>query len=61
MLMEFYMKGRTVVDIKATVTNLDDIIPNMLPAGCDTVAMYHSIGKGKMMKTLKVVMTLSVF
>lgn len=57
MLMQSTKKGRAVIDIKATVSKLADIIPNLLQAhaltGCDTVAMCHGIGKGKMLKTLK--------
>ena len=49
--------GRAVIDVQATVKKLGKIIPELLPAhalsGCDTVAMCHGIGKGKMLKTVK--------
>ena len=49
--------GRALIDVKATVQKLGDIIPELLPAhalsGCDTVPMCHGIGKGKMLKAVK--------
>ena len=57
MIMQATRKARADVDVKATIEHLQDIIPDLLAAhclmGCDTVAMCHSIGKGKMLKTLK--------
>ena len=50
-------KARASIDIQASVSNLSNIIPELLPAhalsGCDTVSMCYRIGKGKMLKPVK--------
>ena len=55
--MQSPIKDRTIVDIPKSVTQHEEIIPNILPAhaitGCDTVAPYFGIGKGKIEKLLK--------
>ena len=57
------MKDRKSVDIRETVQKNKEIIPNLIAAhaisGCDTVACYYGIGKGKVLKTLKSGQTLS--
>ena len=50
-------KNKTVTDIQLTVEKNKNIIKNILPAhaisGCDTVATYFGIGKGKVIKVLR--------
>lgn len=57
MKLQSTQSGRAVIDIAATVQSLYNIIPELLPAhalsGCDTVAMFHGIGKAKMLKALQ--------
>ena len=57
MKLQSPQSGRAVIDIAATVQKLKDIISELLPAhalsGCDTVAMCHGIGKGKMLKVVQ--------
>ena len=49
-------QGRTTIDIKATVNNNRDIIPDLLAAhvlsGCDTVAYLWGVGKVTVLKVL---------
>ena len=51
------IRGRTVIDINASVDNNRAIMGHLLAAhgltGCDTVAIYHGIGKGKALKVLR--------
>ena len=46
------------IDIQASVKNCENIVPHLLAAhgltGCDTVAKLHGIGKGTVIKKLKV-------
>jgi len=55
--MEFPIKERNVIDMRATVEKHHDIIPSLLGghamSGCDTVAAWYGIGKGKMLKLLR--------
>ena len=55
-IMESPVKDRVTIDIKATVIEHNNIIPNLLSAhalsGCDTTACYFGIGKGTVVKTL---------
>ena len=57
MKLQSTQSGRTVIDIAATVQSLHNIVPELLPAhalsGCDTVAMFHGIGKAKMLKAVQ--------
>ena len=57
LVMQSPIKDRTIVDIQKTVSEHKDIVANILPAhaltGCDTVAAYFGIGKGKVKKLLK--------
>ena len=45
------------IDIKGTVKKHAKIVKELLPAhaisGCDTVGAYHGIGKGTVVKMLK--------
>ena len=51
------IRGRTVIDINASVVKHQEIMHDLLAAhgltGCDTVAMYHGIGKGIALKVLR--------
>ena len=52
------IRGRTCIDINATVEKHRSLMHDLLLAahgltGCDTVATYHGIGKGVALKTLK--------
>ena len=64
MVMESPIKERNVIDIQATIEKHESIIPTMLVAhaltGCYTVSVFHSVGKGTMLKVLKSVSTLNV-
>ena len=55
--MESPLQQRGVIDIDATVEKNRSIIPGLLAAhalsGCDTVASYYGIGKGKVLKVLR--------
>ena len=55
--MESPIKGRTVLDIRETAKVNSKIVHNLLPAhalsGCDTVATYFGVGKGKVIKVLR--------
>lgn len=57
MKLQSLQAGRAFIDISATVLELSNIVPELLPAhaltGCDTVPMCHGIGKGKMLKAVK--------
>ena len=59
MKMKSTQTGRTLnfIDIAATVRKLGDLVPELLPAhaltGCNTVPMYHEIGKSKMLRIVK--------
>ncbi|KAG0722785.1 hypothetical protein GWK47_005844 [Chionoecetes opilio] len=57
MIMESPIKKRAIIDIPATVEQFRDIIPAMFAGhaliGCDTVGSYFGIGKGTMLKMLK--------
>ena len=57
MKLQSTQSGRALIDIAATVQNLQNIVPELLPAhalsGCDTVAMCHGIGKGKVLKAVQ--------
>lgn len=57
LFMESPRKERVIADIKATLASQTDIVKHLLPAhaisGCDTVASYHGIGKGSVIKALK--------
>ena len=61
--MESPVKERSIIDIKSTVERHAEIIPYILAAhavsGCDTVACYYGIGKGKVLKVLKSGLTLN--
>ena len=50
-------KERAILDIKLTQTKHKEIVTNLLPAhaisGCDTLACYLGIGKGRVIKHLK--------
>ena len=56
--MQSPLKGRSVIDIDATVQNNLSIIPGLIAAhalaGCDTVASYYGIGKGIALKVLRI-------
>ena len=56
-IMESLIYGRSVIDIKATVAQHADLIPNLLAghclSGCDTVAGCFGIGKKKMLNAIK--------
>ena len=56
-VMESLIKERAVIDIRQTVLRNSDIVPDLIAAhalsGCDTVACYHGIGKGTVLKTLR--------
>ena len=56
-LMEYPIKGRTVVDIGKTVQKHSEIVEGILPvhalSGCDTVASYFGIGEATVLKTLR--------
>ena len=51
------IRGRTVIDINASVDKNPAIMGDLLAAhgitGCDTVATYHGIGKGVALKILR--------
>ena len=51
------IKGRSVMDINASVTNNNEIMNDLLPmhglSGCDTVAAYYGVGKGSALRVLK--------
>ena len=51
------IQGRSSMDIQATVEKHREILPHLLAAhglsGCDTVATYHGIGKGTVLKVLQ--------
>ena len=55
--MESLSKERTILDIKLTQAKHKEIVTNILPAhaisGCDTVACYLGLGKGRVIKHLK--------
>ena len=55
--MDSPSRGRHAIDINATSQKNLSIIPGLLAAhaltGCDTVASYYGIGKGKALKVLK--------
>ena len=55
--MESPSKERALLDIKLTQAKHKEIVTNLLPAhaisGCDTVACYLGIGKGRVIKHLK--------
>ena len=55
--MEPTSQGRSTVNIGATVAKHRDIVPFLLSAhavtGCDTVACYYGIDKGKAVKVLQ--------
>ena len=55
--MESPSKERAILDIKLTQTKHKEIVTNLLPvhaiSGCDTVACYLGIGKGRVIKHLK--------
>ena len=55
--MESPSKERAILDIKLTQAKHKEIVTNLLPAhaisGCDTVACYLGIGKGRVIKHLK--------
>ncbi len=55
--MESPLRGRHALDINATSEANKSIVPGLLAAhaisGCDTVASYYGIGKGKALKVLK--------
>ena len=57
LIMESPRKERVIVDIKATLAKQTQIVKHLLPAhalsGCDTVASYHGLGKGSVIKVLK--------
>ena len=57
LIMESPIKERTVVDIGKTVLANRNIVRELLPAhaisGCDTVAAYYEVGKGKVVKALQ--------
>ena len=57
MKLQSTQTGRAFIDIAATVQKFKNIIPELLPthalSGCDTVAMCHGIGKGRMLKAVK--------
>ena len=56
-LLESPVKDRVTIDIKDTVIEHRNIIPDLLAvhalSGCDTIACYFGIGKGTMLKHLK--------
>ena len=56
-MMTSPIRERTVIDINASVDKNRTIMDNLLAAhgltGCDTVAMYHGIGKGVTLKVLR--------
>ena len=51
------IRGRTVIDINASVDKTPAIMGDLLAAhditGCDTVATYHGIGKAVTLKILR--------
>lgn len=51
------VKGRSFIDINASVDRNRSVMSNLLAAhgvtGCDTVATYHGIGKGVALKVLR--------
>ena len=51
------IRGRTVIDINASVNKNPAVMEDILAAhgltGCDTVATYHGIGKGIALKVLR--------
>ena len=55
--MESPSKEMVILDIKLTQAKHKEIVTNLLPAhaisGCDTVACYLGIGKGRVIKHLK--------
>ena len=55
--MESPLHQRGVIDIDATVEKNRSIMPGLLAAqslsGCDTVASYYEISKGKVIKVLR--------
>ena len=57
MFMESPVHGRQTIDIRATVKEHANILPNLLAAhrlsGCDTVAPCYGTGKMKILKTLQ--------
>ena len=56
LIMESTSRGRSSIDIGATVAKHSYIVPQMIAAhavsGCDTVGCYHGIGKTKVVKAL---------
>ena len=55
--MESPLRQRGVIDIDATLQKNTNAVTNLLAAhalsGCDTVASYFGIGKGKVLKVLR--------
>jgi len=55
--MESPSQDRVQIDIKGTVKKHAKIVKELLPgntiSGCDTVGVYHGIGKGTVVKMLK--------
>ena len=55
--LESPSKEKAILDIKLTQAKHKEIVTNLLPAhaisGCDTVACYLGIGKGRVIKHLK--------
>jgi len=51
------IRGRSVIDINASVANNEEIMEDLLPmhglSGCDTVAPYFGIGKGVALRVLR--------
>ena len=51
------IRGRTVIDINASVDKNPAVMEDILAAhrmmGCDTVATYHGIGKGIALKVIR--------
>lgn len=64
MYMESPIRGRSLIDIKKSVQKHTDIIPDILAghalSGCDTTACLFGIGKGKIVKVLKMGNSLSL-
>ncbi len=58
MTMESPSKERAILDIKVTLVKHQKVTKNLLPAlaisGCDTMACYLGIGKGTVIKVLKI-------
>ena len=55
--MESPLRQRGSIDIEGTLQEHHTIIPSLLAAhalsGCDTVASYYEVGKGKVLKVLR--------